>query len=143
MGIENKWHGEVKIREETETVDKKENTLSSLGREETKGSVCVCVCVCVGQWGRAGVPACLSQCLPSDSGSGDERTPLSHPLATRSPPLDTGRLNLEQAAVLGTCSDALSRWQQCLVPVSLPTATAQKMTAYTFFFIPWSFLGCS
>ena len=48
MGIENKRRGEVKIRGETETVDKKENTLFSLGREERRGSMCVvCVCVCV------------------------------------------------------------------------------------------------
>ena len=62
MGIENKWHGEVKIREETETVDKKENTLSSLGREETKGSVCVCVCVCVCVLGSGGVQESLPAC---------------------------------------------------------------------------------
>jgi len=45
-------------------------------------------------------------------------------------------LNLEQAAVLGTCSDALSRWQQCLVPVSLPTVTAQKILHILSFLSP-------
>ena len=61
MGIENKWRGEVKIREETETVDKKENTLSSLGREETRGSACVraCVRVCVCVLGSGGVQESL------------------------------------------------------------------------------------
>ena len=60
MGIENKRRGEVKIRGETETVDKKENTLFSLGREERRGSMCVvCVCVCVCVLGSGGVQESL------------------------------------------------------------------------------------
>ena len=114
-----------------ETVDKKENTLSFLGREERRGCVCVCV---LGRGVCAGVPARLSHCSPSDSGSRNGRTPLTHPSAGRLPLPDAGSLNLEQAAVLGTCSDVLSRWQQRLAPVSLLTVMAQKMTPYSFFF---------